>query len=247
MAEDAAIRLIAEFAKVVLDDPEPEILLSHIAHKTLSTLDCRGVILGAIKREGFLDLIGTYGYANDAVNQYTRMPLWTSLPITDSARSGEFLIFNSPKELVNAYPALAQFGSEEKLVTVASPIKYRNVVIGAVGFTSIKSPGKEISTNPTVDAILALCGVYVRNFLAKRSDSDRDYSEAAKSLSPRQREIINLFEEELTTDQMADKLRYSSSTIKQDIIKIYGIFGVNSRSEVIKLAKRAGLIKSSSK
>ena len=81
------------------------------------------------------------------------------------------------------------------------------------------------------------------NHLAKKTESDRDYADAARSLSNRQREIINLFEEELTTDQMADRLRYSPSTIKQDIIKIYGIFGVNTRAAVIELAKKAGLIK----
>jgi DNA-binding CsgD family transcriptional regulator len=62
-----------------------------------------------------------------------------------------------------------------------------------------------------------------------------------KSLSPRQKQIINLFKEDLTTDQMAERLKYSSSTIKQDIIKIYSVFGVNSRSAVVLLAEKAGL------
>lgn len=247
MTQDRAVRLISDFAKVVLDDPEPDILLSHLAHKTLSTLECRGVIFGVVKREGFLDLIGTYGYTSDAVSPYTRMPLWTALPITDAARSGELLIFDNPKELVAKYPALSQFEDSPKLATVAAPIVYRNAVIGAIGFTSLVAPTKDLVTNPTVEAMLALCGLYARNYLAKKSDSERDYSEAAKSLSARQREIINLFEEELTTDQMADRLKYSPSTIKQDIIKIYGVFGVNSRSQVIELAKRAGLIKPRSK
>jgi DNA-binding CsgD family transcriptional regulator len=62
-----------------------------------------------------------------------------------------------------------------------------------------------------------------------------------KSLTPRQKQIINLFKQDLTTDQMADRLKFSSSTIKQDIIKIYSIFGVNSRSAVVELAEKAGL------
>jgi DNA-binding CsgD family transcriptional regulator len=41
---------------------------------------------------------------------------------------------------------------------------------------------------------------------------------------------------------MADRLKFSSSTIKQDIIKIYSIFGVNSRSAVVELAEKAGLL-----
>jgi DNA-binding CsgD family transcriptional regulator len=81
----------------------------------------------------------------------------------------------------------------------------------------------------------------VKNLLASKSESDRDYSTSMKSLSPRQKQIINLFKEDLTTDQMAERLKYSSSTIKQDIIKIYSVFGVNSRSAVVLLAEKAGL------
>jgi len=40
---------------------------------------------------------------------------------------------------------------------------------------------------------------------------------------------------------MAERLKYSASTIKQDIIKIYSIFGVNSRTAVVELAAIAGL------
>ena len=247
MIPDSGMKIIVELARVVLDDPEPEIFLSHVANKTLAHLECRGVILGVVKREGFLDLIGTYGYANDTVTPFNRMPLWTPMPITDATRTGEISVFHSPKEVVAAYPVLKEFENEENLVTVSIPIFHRNVVIGALGFTSMKPPIKGVTDNPTMDAAVALCGIYVRNFLAKKADSDRDYAEAARSLSNRQREIINLFEEELTTDQMADRLKYSPSTIKQDIIKSYGVFGVNSRPEVIALAKKAGLIKGTSK
>jgi DNA-binding CsgD family transcriptional regulator len=52
---------------------------------------------------------------------------------------------------------------------------------------------------------------------------------------------VHPLKEDLTTDQMAERLKYSSSTIKQDIIKIYSVFGVNSRSAVVQLAEKAGL------
>ncbi|NCV77379.1 MAG: hypothetical protein EBW21_06915, partial [Actinobacteria bacterium] len=128
-------------------------------------------------------------------------------------------------------------------VTVSAPISYRGAVIGAIGFTSLKAPQKDFHNSPVTQTILALCALYVRNLLARKSDIERDYSSAVKTLSTRQKEIISLFEEDLTTEQMADKLRYSASTIKQDIIKIYGVFGVNSRTSVIELARKAGLIK----
>ena len=233
--------LLADLAKTVLDDPKPDQFLSHIVNKTLASIDARGAILGVIEREGFLDLQGTYGYSSDMVDPYMRIPLWTPMPITDAARTGEISIFNSPKEMIMTYPHLSQFRETEAGITVSAPIKHRNTVIGAIGFNAMKAPQKEFTHSETTQGVLALCGLYMRNLLANKAETNKDYSSSMKALSPRQKQIINLFKEDLTTDQMAERLKYSSSTIKQDIIKIYSVFGVNSRSAVVQLAEKAGL------
>ena len=241
MIDKDPIKLVSDFSKTVLDEPSPEILASHIALKILSHLDCRGVILGIVQREGFLDLIGTYGYPSETTEPYIRMPLWNPMPITDAVRTGEMSVFNTPKELVDRYPHLANVAEAENAITVSAPVKFRNTVIGAVGFTSMKPPTNGFENSPTTEAILAICGIYLKNFLNKKGDNERDYSHATKSITERQKQIISLFKDDLTTDQMADRLKYSSSTIKQDIIKIYSIFGVNSRQAVLELATKAGL------
>ena len=234
-------KLVADLAKTVLDDPNPDQFLSHIVNKTLASIDARGAILGVIEREGFLDLQGTYGYEKNMVEPYMRIPLWTPMPITDAARTGEISVYKSPQEMIKSYPHLSEFRESELGVTVSAPIKYRNTVIGAIGFTSLKVPQKGFENSETTQGVLALCGLYIRNLLANRATTTKDYSAGMKTLSPRQKQIINLFIEDLTTDQMAERLKYSSSTIKQDIIKIYSVFGVNSRSAVVELAKKAGL------
>ena len=234
-------KLLADLTKTVLDDPDPDQFLAHITNKTLASLGARGAILGVIEREGFLDLLGTYGYSEKMVEPFMRIPLWTPMPITDAARSGEINVFNSPKEMVKAYPHLSEVSASESGVTVSAPIKYRNTVIGAIGFTSINAPQRGFESSETTQGVLALCGLYIRNLLSNRSKKTKDYSAGMKTLSARQKQIINLFKEDLTTDQMAERLKYSSSTIKQDIIKIYSVFGVNSRSTVVELAKKAGL------
>ena len=151
------------------------------------------------------------------------------------------LFRSSPKEMIKVYPRLSQFSETEAGVTVSAPIKHRNTVIGAIGFTSLKAPQKDFMHSETTLGVLALCGLYIRNLLANKAETNKDYSSSMKALSPRQKQIINLFKEDLTTDQMAERLKYSSSTIKQDIIKIYSVFGVNSRSAVVQLAEKAGL------
>lgn len=234
-------KLLADLAKTVLDDPKPDQFLAHITNKTLASIDARGAILGVIEREGFLDLQGTYGYSEKMVEPFMRIPLWTPMPITDAARTGEISIFKSSKEMVKAYPHLNEFNDSGLGVTVSAPIMYRNTVLGAIGFTSLKAPQKGFENSPATQGVLALCGLYVRNLLASRTEADKDYSAGMKTLTARQKQIINLFKEDLTTDQMAERLKYSSSTIKQDIIKIYSVFGVNSRSAVVELASKAGL------
>jgi DNA-binding CsgD family transcriptional regulator len=234
-------KLLADLTKTVLEDPQPDQFLAHITNKTLASLDARGAILGVIEREGFLDLQGAYGYAQTMVEPFMRIPLWTPMPITDAARTGDISIYKSPAEMVSAYPHLSEFGKAEAGVTVSAPIKYRNTVIGAIGFTSITAPQDGFEISETTQGVLALCGLYIRNLLSNKNRSEKDYSSSMKSLSPRQKQIINLFKEDLTTDQMAERLKYSSSTIKQDIIKIYSVFGVNSRSAVVELAQKAGL------
>lgn len=234
-------KLIADLAKTVLEEPKPEQFLAHIVNRTLASIEARGAIIGVIEREGFIDLQGSYGYESSVVEPFMRIPLWTPLPITDAARLGEINIFYSPAELVEKYPHLKNVESGESGVTISAPIIFRNTVIGAVGITSLKNPSEGFEFSDTTKGVLALCGLYIRNLMANKKESIKDYSSSMKSLTPRQKQIIGLFKEDLTTDQMAERLKYSSSTIKQDIIKIYSVFGVNNRMAVVKLAEKAGL------
>lgn len=231
---------LADLAKTVLEEPKPEQFLAHIVNRTLAPIDGRGAVLGIIEREGFLDLQGSYGYSSKMVEPFMRIPLWTPMPITDAARTGEALVFKTPQEIISKYPHIKDSITEEA-VTVAAPVMFRNTVIGVLGFTSLKPPSDEFPKDDSTQGVLALCGLYIRNLLAHKAESNKDYSANIKTLTSRQKQIINLFKEDLTTDQMAERLKYSSSTIKQDIIKIYAIFGVNNRHSVVELAEKAGL------
>lgn len=241
MIQENGVTLISDFVTTVLEEPTPDQFLSHIVNKTLASLEARGAILGVIEREGFLDLQGAYGYTKNMVEPYMRIPLWTPMPITDAVRSGEINLFRNPRELVDRYPHLSQFSEAEDAVTVSAPIKFHNTVIGAIGFTCKNKPSEGFQDGEITKAILALCGIYIKSLNQNRLASKKDYSPRFKDLTSRQRQIIALFKDDLTTEQMAERLKYSTSTIKQDIIKIYSIFGVNSRTAVVDLAARAGL------
>lgn len=232
-------KILADLAKTVLEEPRPEQFLAHIVIRTLAPIDGRAAVLGVIEREGFLDIQGSYGYETKMVEPFLRIPLWTPMPITDATRTGDANVFETPKELITEYPHLD--GMVKDGVTVSAPILFRNTVIGVLGFTSIKAPSKDFYKADSTQGALALCGLYIRNLLANKAENDKDYAANVNLLTSRQKQIIALFRENVTTDQMAERLKYSSSTIKQDIIKIYAIFGVNNRHSVVQLAEKAGL------
>ncbi len=234
-------KLLADLAKTVLEEPKPEQFLAHMVNRTCAAIEARGAILGVIEREGFLDLQGSYGYEDSFVEPFLRIPLWTAMPITDAARLGQINIYYSPEEVVAKYPSLRLENVVENSITTCLPIIFRNTVIGALGITSLKAPKEGFEFSEATEGIVALCGLYIRNLMNNKKEGNKDYAASMKSLTPRQKQIIQLFKEDLTTDQMAERLKYSSSTIKQDIIKIYSIFGVNNRMAVVQLAEKAGL------
>lgn len=162
--------------------------------------------------------------------------------MTDSARTGEFIYIRNDKEFLERYPNMKDAIEHKDMITVASPIIHRSTIIGAIAFTSVKPPQDNFRTSPLTEIVHALVGIYIKNFIDSKSQVTRNHSNTINSLTERQKQIIKLFREELTTEQMADRLRFSPSTIKQDIIKIYDLFGVNNREEVVTLAERAGLI-----
>ena len=244
MSHTWRIEAISSLARVVQDDPEPDQLASHIALNILTSLDCRAVALGVISTEGFLDLIGSYGLSKATTSPYIRMPLWAQLPMTETVRTGELIFIKSYDDFFTRFPDMVESIGYKDAITVASPIKHRGIVIGSIAFTSINPPSDDFRSNPMTDAALALIGMYMKNYLWRSAAAENNHLGEVKDLSARQREIIKLFRDGLTTEQMANRLRFSSSTIKQDIIKIYEIFGVNTREEVLALAERAGLLNS---
>jgi len=240
---DYSIELLRDFVKVVGNDPDPNTLVSNIAIRTLAHLDCRGVILGVIRHEGFLDLIGTYGYPDELTDPHKKIPLWTPLPITDATRTGKPIVLTSVEEMIEKYPHYPDPQVGEKIAISSFPITSRSSVIGALGFTSVFAPSPNFICSPVTESFLTLCGIYLQNWKSKLNNPGSvDFDLTKQTLTTRQKQIIKYFSEHLTTDQIAERLNFSPSTIKQDIIKIYELLGVHSRDHVLEIMKKVDLV-----
>ena len=67
-------------------------------------------------------------------------------------------------------------------------------------------------------------------------------TQAAPFLSIRQREVLRLVSNGLTTKEIANSLSVSDPTIKREFRKIFDMFGVNDRAHAVSEAHRHGLL-----
>jgi DNA-binding CsgD family transcriptional regulator len=74
---------------------------------------------------------------------------------------------------------------------------------------------------------------------ANGPDEELAYSE---SLTPRERDVLELIAEGLSNRRVAERLGISDHTVKFHVAAIYGKLGASSRAELIRLAARRGLI-----
>lgn len=61
-------------------------------------------------------------------------------------------------------------------------------------------------------------------------------------LTGRQREVLRLMADGMTNGQIARVLRFSESTVRQETMAIYRIFGVRGRAEAVEMADRLGML-----
>lgn len=168
------VKILSELSMTVLKEQSPDQCLSHITQKTLASLDARRAILGTIEREGSLDFLGAFGFPKNIVEPYLSIPLWTPMPIIDAAQNGEIIVFRDAKEMIRAYPHLADFAETEAGVTVSSPISFRNTVMGVLGFTPVKELQTDFVASNFTKGVLSLCVIYLRNLLRNREKNSEN-------------------------------------------------------------------------
>lgn len=229
--------LLNSLSKTVMEAPPTDTFLNYLCVETFSDLGAFGIILGHVRKQGVLELVGTFGYGDESVEPFTEIPLWVDTPITDCVRSKEVIALKSYEEVIKKYPDLAAFESNRRGMTISIPIISNNVVIGALGISCSEFPDFSIFESENWLATLNLVGIYLK-FIVPVQKSKENFTNNQISLSERQLEIIQMFEEGLTAATIAKRLNVSVPTVKADITKIFKVFNTRSRDEVVELHKK---------
>ena len=207
----------------------------------LSVLQEFGVIATYVARldsDNRISMIGSFGYSQQRVENTGRPSIWENMSITETIRTGKVMVYETWDEYIAKYPDKEHLASPGQAF-VCLPLRYRGATSGGFGIT-FSRPIKDLGLDARIWEVFSAAGEV---FLSKSWSSElvrnpvpiNQYGEdalfAVGSLSERERQVLELVAEGKTNEQIARSMAYSTSTIKQDTIRIFRVLGVKTREE----------------
>jgi DNA-binding CsgD family transcriptional regulator len=237
-------------------------LLAYLASKpTLDevaqflVLDCfrehkpRASLISVFDSSGNVSAAGSFGYPLDVVRALKRLSLWDRSPAVDAIRDGEPLILNDRGSLVAKYPWLE---NHDGLLnpTIAWPLTLGTQRLGSLQLQFAESVSYD-DVASTFSSTTPILGLYLslRSSVPPVSENERPTStprsgngQVETELTARQVRILHLLAEGLTNPQIAARIGFSDSTVRQETMAIYRFLGADGRRDAVHIAGLRGLL-----
>lgn len=209
----------------------------------------RAALISIFDSTGNVSAAGSFGLPVDVVRALRRMSLWDRSPSVDAIRDGEPLILNDRQLLLNQYPWLE---NHEGLLnpTMVWPLTLGTQRLGSLQM-QFAEPVVESSITPVFIETAPILGLYVslRSVPQEAPEPEKrnrhprhENGEVETELSPRQVRILHLLAEGLTNPQIAARIGFSDSTVRQETMAIYRFLGADGRREAVHIAGLRGLL-----
>ncbi len=250
------------------DQISQEVVLSILArHQPRS---CVITLFGA---DGSLHGVGTFGLTPAEADRYGSLSLWDVDPMADAVRTGDPVIVVDEMQASETYPRTIPAEGPFEPIGVW-PLSLPNQRVGALQVTFVQEPDSDDLRSDAmgVSAVLAL---YLSLLVSVAASPDRAVEmlnasdqahafptnelavlqsaagggqsrRAAPSvLTERQTQILQLMAKGLTNSQIAKRVGFSESTVRQETMVVYRYFGVGGRREAVRLASLRGMLEES--
>jgi DNA-binding CsgD family transcriptional regulator len=217
-----------------------------------------GCMLSRCLDDGFIDVVGSFGYPAESIGGLGRISIFDHTPITDAARDGRTTAVDDVSMLrepmLDLPPLSVESDGKETLLAV--PLLSDSGSIGVLSMTFLGTLDQESDTIATMEALAGLVTVYM--VMSTQHSSTPNINPAATQwevvdipgvsgvrvgLTKRQQRVLSMLARKLSNPQIALALDYSVSTIRLDTMAIYRFFGVGNRREAVEEATRRGILR----
>ena len=243
MNAESKYNAISKLALLSSNCTDPQAFAIDLIHDVFKGLfkkcEPTGIFISRLNRDGNLKMIASYGYSESSISSFEVISIWDSTPCSDAIREKKIIIMHRPSDFHARYPKITNVLNHQ-FTTLAVPMFFRLGVIGSFTVT-FKNCQSDFEVDEDFWAgVASICSFFLVN-ISKPNNQPHIHVESI-FLTDRQKKIVNHFKDGLTIQEIANKLGYSHSTIRQEIIKIYRLLGVRDRKSAISLATSSNLL-----
>ena len=222
-----------------------------------------GSVMLRCQDDGYLEVLGWFGYPKEIVEAYRRLSLFDDLPLTTAARTRQTVALYGGGQVETTYPELvkeiASSAPKTPGALVAVPLVSDLGPIGVIGVSFGSDLDPAGPTVPALESIAPLLGLYIELTTSSGAPAtgsaatapgavdDVDYlpTPGPEGLTKRQLRVLGMLGKKMSNREIALALDYSVSTIRLDTMSIFRYLGVQSRREAVEEARRRGILPSS--
>lgn len=244
------IQNLLDIAQFVYWDPSPAELCNFLATRVCPSGEVAKVYIGGLQPDGIFKTVASFGYSTKSdVDNYT-CGLDEKIPMANAHIRAETLIYNK-NQFLDAYPEFQTLDNEgpweavvltptlgrERVFIFRLQAPLTNLDFASVYFKTIASIlslyRTEEKTNSEVK-VKKPRQIESETLIRPRSEL------RGRPLTNRQNVILAYVKDGLTNAEIADRLRYSESLIRQETVIIYSKLGISGRRDI--LGKASGVI-----
>lgn len=234
-------------------EPSTEDLARELMLTFLQPYAARSAHISVLRADASVEVISSFGPDVGAFGPVTAVNLWQVAPFTLAIRSRAAVVARSRAEVEERFPAWVSHGGPARPL-IAVPLRTSLTTIGSwcASFEDDLSINEATGAMQTITDVLALYFVG-RDFRGSEESTDGDASArkptldqsvmvTANELSERQATILRLLAAGLTYNQIARRIGFSHSTVRVELLKVYRMLGVSSRTDAVTRALALNLV-----
>ncbi len=227
----------------------------------------RSVVLALFGADGALHVVGEFGVAPDEALTMSTVSLWDGQPMADAVRTGQAVVVGDSSGLLSRQERILGLSPDANAL-VAWPLILPSQRVGVLQVT-FALPPDDTRLRADLTGVSEILALYLSLLTSISALPDRavealgapgtdralplaDFSAlhlrspgrrpAPSRLSTRQEEVLALMAQDLTNAQIAKRIGFSESTVRQETMVLYRFFGVGGRQEAVAQARARGLL-----
>ena len=242
---------LPDLIEFLATSPDPAAMCQFIALRWPGADAIHRAALLEVEQDASVRMTGWFGFDADTLEPFQRTSLWDDLPVSVAIREHGVLTFANTTVLDRDYPQLNGNGLGMRSLLVG-PIIAAGQAIGAlalIGDDHLSEPENHAEILQSVSLVVGLYlssrsrGTPMRVPDALAPDAaEREPITEPKALTERQLTVLAHLAQQLTNRQIAVRMGFSESTIRQETMAIYRFLHVSGRHQAVYAARERGLI-----